>query len=204
MRPHLLPALAAASIFLVSGCLSFKSKIEPARYFVLASSLTNAPSPSAPATNLAIGLWPVSIPGYLRNNRLAVRKSTQEVAYQDLLLWSERLEQGLQRVIGHNLAALLGTDQLYLSVWRPDDVKGEVAVEVRRFDVDEQGAVRLEASWRLTGPNGVPVMQSGQTRIEKTGPTVSANPAGAVATMNAAITDLSGEIARAGRTRLSP
>lgn len=190
-------ALVLAATFALvpaTGCLSFKPKPDPARHFVLAPTLTNAPAPAAAAPTQTLGLWPVTLPAYLMDSRLAIRRGPTEVRYADHLLWSERLDHGIQRVLRQNLSTLLSTDQIRLSNWRRDQVARELAIEFSQFDVDDQGTVRLEATWRVTDPGGTRLAHSGHTRLEQPGQPPGQHPDAAVASLSAALAELTRRI----------
>jgi len=191
----LLAVVVGASL---TGCLSFlKPARGTARHFVLAS-LPAGPGPVAGgAAPLAVGVGFVKLPAYLFNNSVAVRVGTNEINYLESALWAERLDQGFQRVLGANLSALLPTDQVRLSAWRPQDVSVEVYVAVEQFDVATSGRAILVAQWRLLAPGGGKLLQAGECRLTRPGPAPEADPAGAVATLSELVADLSRQLTEA-------
>jgi uncharacterized protein len=183
--------LALAACVALSGCFGFlKPAHTTARHFVLTPSPDN-PGP-ARAGGLPVGVGTVKIPAYLFDTALAIRKGTNEIDYPAMLLWAERLDSGLQRVLASNLSSLLLTDRVRLSAWRSEDVACEVYVAVAQFDVDTRGEARLVAFWRILAPGGERLLRTGETRLARPGPQPELNPAGAVATLS----DLAGELSR--------
>ena len=188
------PLFALAACLPLCGCLNLRPAPSTARYFVL----TPVPnSPQSSAQHLPVGVGPVKLPDYLFKNSLALRKSTNEVEYLENDVWAEALPNGVQRVLAANLAALLPTDQVRLSAWRPEDVACGVYVTVERFDVDTSGRGELVAWWRVVSPSGGKLLKAGQFRGSRQGAAPQANPPGAAATLSALLADLSRELASA-------
>lgn len=188
------PLLIAAAGIALCGCLSLKPARQTARYFVL-SPVVGAPPASSPP--LAIGVGIVKVPDYLFKDTIAIRKSTNEVAYILADLWAEHVNIGFQRVLAANLSTLVPANQIRLSEWRTSDVAVGVYVTLEQFDVDEHGQGVLIAWWRVTSPAGDKVLKSAQFRSKLNGPAPQADPQGATATLSSLIGQLSSEIARA-------
>lgn len=202
-------ALLLAAGLGLTGCLNLKPAKTTVRHFVLSAAPNPLAATAAAAAGAgreggaALGLWPVSLPGYLDNKRLAVRLGAQEIEYHGTLLWGEPLAQGVQRVLAEHLAAL-GAGQVCLSDWRAEDVRVEVTVRILRFEPDTAGAVRLDADYRLHAPGGGALLHAGVARIEQPGPPLSEDPEGAVQAMSAALADLGRELAAAIRALPKP
>jgi uncharacterized lipoprotein YmbA len=181
----------------LTGCFGFlKPAHSAARTFVL-TSLPVAPSVTARPGALAVGVGQVKLPAYLFNTSLAVRTGTNEIDYLPSVLWAERLENGLQRVLAANLAALLSTDQVRLSAWRSEDVSAEVYVAMQQFDVDAGGHGVLVAWWRILSPGGEKTLRAGEVRLARQGPSPAGDPPGAVATLSELVADFSRQLAQA-------
>jgi uncharacterized lipoprotein YmbA len=158
--------------------------------------------PSAPGVwfsrerKVALTLFTVCLSAYLFDTSLAVRQGTNEIAYHRSVLWAERLDNGLQRVLAANLASLLPTDQIRLSSWRSEDVSAEFYVSIQQFDVDASGHCVLVGWWRILSPGGEKILKVGEARLARTGPPPDADPAGAVATLSELAGDLSRQLAQ--------
>jgi len=188
MRILLLPArfVAVALCAVVTGCFSPHTVVT--RHFIL----TPAPA-TEPATNgMRLGVRVVTLPDYLLNNSLAVRKGPGEVDYLEGSLWAERLDHGFERVLAVDLSAMIPTDQVYIGAWRTDAVALEIHVSVERFDVDQTGNGSLVAWWRITTPGGVKVLKSGESRLAKAGKSPTADSQNIATTLS----DLTAEFAR--------
>jgi uncharacterized lipoprotein YmbA len=189
--------LATAACVSLTGCFGFLKRPQTvARNFVL-TPLPAAASVPAPPGAPGVGLGQVKMPEYLFNSSFAIRVGTNEINYLPAVLWAERLDNGLQRVLAANLGTLLGTDHIRLSAWRSEDVSLEVYVAFERFDVDTGGQGVLVAWWRILSPGGEKTLKVGETRLVREGAPPETNPAGAVATMSELVADLSRKLAQA-------
>ena len=187
-------ALGAAGL---TGCLSLQPVADPVRYFrlePLAESVESGPPPAAP---LAVGIAQVQIPAYLQSRALAVIKTEapHEISYHTYLQWSEPLDGAVTEVLGANLAAQLQTSRIFTHGWYTQQVDYELYVELERFDLDEQGQVRLEARWRITRPGGREVVRFGHAIITHTAAPPLQHPEQAVAGLSQALAELSRRVA---------
>jgi uncharacterized lipoprotein YmbA len=144
-----------------------------------------------------VGISDVNLPGYLFKKSMAMRQESNEIVYLESAGWAERIDIGLQRVLGANLGTLLATDQVRLSTWQPEEVSVEVHVNVERFDVDTHGQGVLTAWWRLVTPGSEKTVASGKFSATHTGPSPDNNPGGAALSMSTLAADLSRELAKA-------
>jgi uncharacterized lipoprotein YmbA len=191
---RILPIVIGAGCTLLTGCFGFlKPAPSTARHFILTPVAVGSGS-SAPGS-LGVGVGQVRIPAYLFDTSLAVRASTNEIAYLPSMLWAERLDTGLQRVLAANLATLLPAGQVRLSSWRREDVAAEVYVTIARFEVDSSGHGVLEAWWRILSPGGEKTLKAGESHFERGGAEPETDPSGAVATLSELAADLSRQLA---------
>jgi uncharacterized protein len=180
----------------LTGCSVLKPAKNTTRQFVL-TPLPATGQAATPAGSIAVGVGQVKLPAYLFDTSLAVRKGTNEIDYLTEVLWAERLDVSLQRVLAANLAILLPTDQIRLSSWRSDDVAAEIHVTIEQFDVDASGQAVLVAWWRILSPGGAKTLKSAQARLTRLGPAPETNPSGAVATLSDLVGELSRQLAQA-------
>ena len=180
----------------LTGCGVFKPAHDTARHFDL-TPLAAAEHETAPPGAMAVGVGQVKLPAYLFDLSLAVRKGTNQIDYLPTVLWAERLDTGIQRVLAANLATLLPTDQIRLSAWRSDEVAAEVFVTIQQFDVDSSGRAVLVAWWRILSPGGEKTLKAGETRLARQGPAPDTSPSGAIATLSDLLADLSRQLAQA-------
>jgi cholesterol transport system auxiliary component len=192
-----LVALCAVSFCLIGCSLVKPPKGVTPRSFVLTPISVPTPTARTESTNLAVGMRPVKMPGYLSTKALTMRQRNNEVVYLESLGWAERLDTALQRVLAEDLGAFIPTDQVRLSRWAPDAVAVEVDVNVVRFDVDSQGQGVLVAWWRLLSPGDEKVIASGRFSVSRKGPPPNTDPVGAAALMSSLAADLAEKLVSA-------
>lgn len=180
----------------VSGCSFLKPAKSTARHYVLSPVSAIGATTVAPGS-IAVGLGQVKIPAYLFNSLLAVRKGTNEIEYLPSTFWAERLDSGFQRVLAANLAILLPTDRISLSVWQRSEVMAEVYVTLEQFDVDASGRGVLVTRWRILSPGGDKVLKAGSSRLSRQGPPPDSGVSGSVGTLSELVADFAAQLATA-------
>lgn len=180
---------------LLAGCLNLKPTSDPTRHFVL--SAVCKPPAGQPVSDRAVslGLSPVNLPAYAKSPWIAIRTGKNEIQYSDFYRWGEPIEKGVQRVLALNLSALLETDRIGINAWRRDSVDYELAVTLTRFDLEQGGAVRVEAQWQISASRANAPLSVRQCQIEESTATGTEDPAQIVAAMSQALGEVSQEIA---------
>ena len=179
----------------LTGCFGFLKPVKSAeRHFILNS----LPGTAAGATSvsLAVRVSQVKLPAYLINSALAIRKGTNEIDYSRSALWAEQLDIGMQRVLEANLVTLLHTGQRP-SASRSADASAELYVTVEQFDVDSAGKGVFSGGWQIRAPDGTRILKTGTSRFKQQGPSLEADPSGAVGTLSALLAEFSRELAQA-------
>lgn len=158
MRPHdlyLRALLLGAILVWGGGCLGGASA--PTRFYTLVP-VAVPPTEASPITGdrgPAIGVGPVTLPGYLDRREIVTRRGRDEIELGEFDRWSEQLKDGATRVLGEDLAILLRTDRVALPSGRGSlPVQYQVIVEVARFEGVAGADVTLEARWRILGGDG--------------------------------------------------
>lgn len=158
MRSHdlcLRALLLGAILVWGGGCLGGASA--PTRFYTLVP-VAVPPTEASPITGdrgPAIGVGPVTLPGYLDRREIVTRRGRDEIELGEFDRWSEQLKDGATRVLGEDLAILLRTDRVALPSGRGSlPVQYQVIVEVARFEGVAGADVTLEARWRILGGDG--------------------------------------------------
>ena len=189
-------ALCAA----LAGCAS----APPERSWLslpLDASLTGSPDPtSAPVSSVAaasvprttpqIRLQRVQIPEYLQSNRVRYRDSTATLAEWPGVRWAERLEIGLTRNLGLQLAGLGQAGWICADPCSTVPPGGSLQLNYVMLDHDRPAArLHALAQWTLTPPPGsASTPRQGQLRwSEAVLEDTPAGQAAAMARVNAAI-----------------
>lgn len=190
-KPSLLLALTFGGFVVVStGC----SASRLARFYVLTP--THAAAAASTSDDLAIGVGPVVLPGYLDRPQIVTRNSRNELVLHEFDRWAEPLAENVSRVLVEDLAGLMSTDHvtaLPRRSWAALDFR--VEVDVSRFDASEGGEVVLDARWsvsvdRADSPSLI-------RHVEIREPVTGRSHADVVAAMNAALAQMSTHIADA-------
>jgi uncharacterized protein len=135
---------------LTAACTVLPAQKETTQLYILTPA-TSAVSDSSRAANnraLAIGLGPISFPGYLKQREIVTRKGGGELELSENKRWGEPLDANFQSVLSQDLGAQLGTQRIILFPWygRPQ-LDYRVEVQVHRFDTDADNRSRLDARW---------------------------------------------------------
>ncbi len=186
----------------VSFCLAGCSLVSPPKgitphSFVLTPIYGPSPTGRTSSTNMVVGIHAVKMPGYLSGKSFAMRRENNEIIYLESANWAERLDTSLQRVLAADLARLIPTEQVRLSLWGAEAVTVEVDVNVDRFDVDSRGEGLLVAWWRLLSPDAEKVIASGRFSATRKGPPPDKDPLGASNLMSHLASDLAETLAHA-------
>ena len=193
-RPLALAVLASLAAGLaLAGC----TQSQPTRFYTL-SGLASASDETlpAPASDLTVGVGPVTLPAYLDRPQLVTRAGSNRMELADFDSWAEPLDGLFARVLADNLALLLGTDDvLLLPQRRPTPLDYQVEVEVTRFDVDAGGNANLDARWWVYGRGGERLLQSGRSTITEAAQ--AGDYAAGAAALSRALGAMSTEIAEA-------
>ena len=185
-------AVLAAGLTL-AGC----AETPPTRFYTL-SPLEDAPGGTPPANlpELTVGVGPVTLPPYLDRPQLVTRAGGNRMVLADFDSWVEPLQGMFTRVLGENLALLLGTDDVLLLPQNRDfALDRQVEVDVTRFDVDNAGNAVLDAKWWVYGRNGDKLLRSGRSTISE--PAAVDDYTAAAAALSRALGAMSTEIAQA-------
>ena len=185
-------AVLAAGLTL-AGC----AETPPTQFYTL-SPLEDAPGGTPPANlpELTVGVGPVTLPPYLDRPQLVTRAGGNRMVLADFDSWVEPLQGMFTRVLGENLALLLGTDDVLLLPQNRDfALDRQVEVDVTRFDVDNVGNAVLDAKWWVYGRDGDKLLRSGRSTVSE--PAAVDDYTAAAAALSRALGAMSTEIAQA-------
>jgi uncharacterized lipoprotein YmbA len=159
--------------------------------------------PTVPATRLdalgvAVGLGPVTIPGYLDRNEMVSREAANQLRIDPRHSWGAPLDQEVQRVLGENLSRLLASDRVIVWPWsRHREIAVRIPVQVLQFEPVAGKGVVLVARWEMLSPDAARVLLTQQSEIVE--PIAEAGPAPYAAGMSRALAVLAGQIAESVR-----
>lgn len=137
------------------GCAG---RSKQARFYVLtpeAGSTLQMESGSGIASDIAIGISPVSLPKYLRKQQIVARSGDNELRLAEYDRWAGKIEEDIGRVIAENLSHLLGTDKVLAypameAIAKDYDIK----IDISRFDGQLGGDIELSVRWSVFDGEG--------------------------------------------------
>jgi uncharacterized lipoprotein YmbA len=152
LHRSLFKALVATALMLIlaAGCAGSASR---SKYYLLSASTLKAAAGNSAGTagGLAIGLGPVSFPGYLDRQQIVVRTGPNEISFSEFDRWAEPLQANFIRVFKQNLATLLGTDTVFVHPFSPGAAfEFQVSAEVIRYDARPGDTAILAVNWTVS------------------------------------------------------
>ena len=100
----------------------------------------------------SVGVGPVEIPEFLNRSALVYTRGKNQLIIAGTELWAEPLADGVNRVLGLNLAQLLNTQNISYFPWDSRHAPDYgIRVSILDMDADEQQAI-LVADWVLLHP----------------------------------------------------
>jgi len=185
-------ALAIAAAIAFPACTSLLPKTPPANFYVLSASDERG----AARVPVAVGVGPVQLPGYTDRPQIAVRTGPNAIRFDETNRWATPLQQAVTGVLMIDVGRRLGTDRITdfpFALGLPRDY--DVSVDFLQFEPDANGAVLVEALWRIQKPATGEEIVVRRARLDR-----SAAPgdfAAASAALSDALGELAGEIATA-------
>lgn len=183
-------------VFLASAqaCSVLSPVPDRSHYYVLtpAADGSSVSSASNPAREVALGVGPVTLPGYLDRPEIVSRVDSDRLELSASDRWAEPLAANVQRVLAQDLARLLGTAKVALFPWYGNpNVDYRVEVQVHRFESAGDGLAHLDANWLIRDGSGA-LLFAGQT---STTSQAGSGQTAAVAALSNDLNTLSVEIA---------
>ncbi len=146
--------LLMTGVLALAGCMSVA---DPTKYYVLSPTPPREAAPIAGASNVAVGVGPVLIPGYLDRVQIVTRDANDVVGVAMYDRWAEPLESGIGQVLADNVGAHVGSERIAVFPWRGGVARVldyQVAVVVLRFEGWPGRQATLDARWRVVGKDG--------------------------------------------------
>jgi len=184
---------------IAGGCSALAPVRDESRYYVLNPvAAADRERKEAPMPELIVGVGPVAIPQYLDRSEIVARAGAYQISPVPNARWGEPLQPNLARVLAEDLAVELGTGQVIVFPWfSAVQPACTVAVDVQRFEMQETGAVVLNARWTLRHRRSPAVVVVRDATISE--PADRRDAGAAAAAMSRAVARLSEEIAVAIR-----
>jgi uncharacterized protein len=141
----------SAALLTTLGCSPLAPKPDYSKFFVLSPISDAAGTTSLGSTSrLVIGVGPIDFPGYLKRLELVTRDGANRLEVSSVDRWGEPLDKNFTRILGENLARLLGTDHIEQYPWsRKTEVDYQIEVAVQLFETTADNQSQLEARWTI-------------------------------------------------------
>ncbi|MBL8539023.1 MAG: membrane integrity-associated transporter subunit PqiC [Betaproteobacteria bacterium] len=189
-------------VTVVSACVNLGPGTPPrAPTYVLEPTV---PAAQLASSGIAVGVGPVTVPGYLDRNEMVSREAANQLRVDTRHSWGSPLEQEVLRVLGEDLSRLLQSDRVVVWPWaRQRDIAVRVPVQVLQFEPVAGKGIVLVARWELQSPDAAKVLFTRQSEIVEP-VTTEGGPGAYAAGMSRALAVLAGQIADAVRTVPAP
>jgi uncharacterized lipoprotein YmbA len=145
MKQSIVRCVCLSLILLLPACGSSP----PNNHYLLTARHAEAPTADTPS----LGIGPIVIPEYLNRNNLVYDQRDNKLQVSGTERWAEPLGDGLQRVIGLNLAQLVNTHNVRFFPWNSQRAPDYgVKVNLLTLDANDQQA-SLTAEWLVYKPS---------------------------------------------------
>ena len=153
--------IVCALIFSLQACIGGRSV--PAQYQLLTARAEK--NTAAPLAGKSIGIGPVQVAQFLQRPQIVTHGGGTQLDVEENSRWGEPLEQGIQRVLLQNIAALTGAETRNFP-WR-QNATPDYALRIDIIDLDKlsNGESTLEANWILEDLKNARVIKTQQERI---------------------------------------
>jgi uncharacterized protein len=118
----------------------------PSRFYTLSAT----PGTAAPSSDLTVAVGPVSIPAVVDRPQIVFSTGPNQVRMDELNRWASPLQDNIARVVADDLAAMLGTMRVALSLQAlGKDPDYGVTIEVQSFESVPSKETLLDAVWTV-------------------------------------------------------
>ena len=174
-------------------CLMSCASSPPSNFYRLTPAVDHAPGGATPS----LGIGPVDIPEFLNRNALVYTRGGNQLQLAESERWAEPLDDGITRVLGLNLSALLQTETLRFFPWDLRQAP-DYGVRINILDLDARdGQAILVADWLLYRPGNGATIASGISQFSTALPAGELQAAQLPAAYSALLFELSQTIAAA-------
>ncbi|MEH6582793.1 MAG: PqiC family protein [Halioglobus sp.] len=159
---------AITLIALLAGCGTTPQN----NYYLLSAQESPSPSGQSPA----LGIGPIEIPEYLNRNGLVYNRDGNQLHIAAYERWAEPIANGVERVMGLNLAIMLDTENVQTFPWyRSEEPDYGIQVTVIALDANDSQAT-LVAEWVVQKPKSDQFLIRRLTRLYHDMPTGEVTP----------------------------
>lgn len=144
--------LPSCLLLAVTACNVMAPRRDTSRLYLLTAEADAqaATSPAPVGREIAVGVGPISFPGYLKRPEVVTRVDSDRLELSEESRWAEPLDSNFQRVLADDLGHELSSQRVVVFPWfgnPPLDYRVEVLVH--RFDTGSDGQSQLNANWLI-------------------------------------------------------
>lgn len=159
-----LRCIAIAGALLLTACIGGRS--EPAQFQLLTARAER--NSAVPLAGKTVGVGPVQVAQFLQRPQVVTHAGGTQLHVDENVRWGEPLEQGIQRVLLQNIAALTGAETRNFP-WRQSAIPDyALRVDVIDFDKLTNGESMIDVNWILEDLRAPRVIKTQQERISST------------------------------------
>ncbi|MGR9099837.1 MAG: PqiC family protein [Gammaproteobacteria bacterium] len=158
----------SGSILFISLLLFACGGTKNAKFYLLESLPAAEPPSKSLADNITIRLRPLKLPGYLDRPQIVIRRNQYRLVLDEYHRWGESLADNFSRVFAENLSVRISPAKVErFAAYPRGAVDFQVSIDILRFELQEpQGAVIMNAGWKLLDGRGRPLTPLHQEKIE--------------------------------------
>ncbi len=181
------------SVLLISGCLG-RSSPEVTYYSLLTMEQLGETQAIASLSDVNLGVGPITIPDSLKRSQVVSRTHGNQYAFDEFNRWVGVLEMDITSVLGDNLGALLGVENVGFFPWMHHfKPTYRIAVDIVRLDGSLDSEAVLSARWTVSGDDSNKFLAAGKSDYRQ--PLDDASYAALIKAESQLIVSLSREIA---------
>jgi len=178
---------------LIAGTLAACSSSPPSHYYVLSAQSDPAAVRRIGHLGRTVAVGAVKLPGALDRPQIARRLGPNQLEYAESERWAGPIDDMTRRVLSTDLRTRLPASTTMIADDSPTPADMTIAIEMSRFDADNEGRVALDASWEILDKNGKVVGVPRQQKIVE--PVIGPDAAAVAAAMSRALAGLADNIA---------
>lgn len=138
--------LVAVALAALAGCAS-----APTHFYTLQQSTSTRADAPAVSSPFLIEVMPVAVPAQVDQAEMLVRQSEQRVVVLDNERWAAPLAAELRGAFATDLAAALGTRDVYGLPRPPATAVYRIQIDIRMFDSWPGRHALVDADWSVRG-----------------------------------------------------
>lgn len=144
----MLKLIALILLSILIGACSIGTVTEPSKYYILDARIEKTNSHQL--SDLALGVGPISIPGYIDRPQIVTKTDTPELQIEEYARWAEPMDRMFTRALTQNLRILTDSQQIHSHPWsNASQLNYRLSAKVIKFENDINGDALLVVHWGI-------------------------------------------------------